>query len=307
MIPESPVEPAVPHELIARLRRHVHALTPIPTDQQARLQRLPAVRSVLFDVYGTLFVSASGDIAASDGQERTGAMARALKAVGIPADRTTADRAAEVLVEAIARAHKRLKERGVAYPEVEIRSIFEEVLEYLHTRGCGGGKPTREFCEALAVEYECRSNPTWPMPGLAETLRGLKERNMPLGIVSNAQFFTPLLFPAYLEKSLPLLGFDPDLCVFSYRLLEAKPSPRLFLHALEVLTRRGIEPQQVLYVGNDRVNDIWPAAQTGMRTALFAGDSRSFRPREADPITRSVREDVLLTDLRQLADVLPVV
>jgi putative hydrolase of the HAD superfamily len=74
-----------------------------------------------------------------------------------------------------------------------------------------------------------------------------------------------------------------------------------------VLTRRGIEPQQVLYVGNDRVNDIWPAARTGMKTALFAGDSRSFRPREADPRTRSVREDVLLTDLRQLADVLPVV
>jgi putative hydrolase of the HAD superfamily len=307
VIPESPVEPALPLELIARLRRHARALTPIPTDRQARLQRLPSVRSVLFDVYGTLFVSASGDIAASDGQERSLAMAQALKAVGIAADRSTADRAAEVLVEAIARAHKRLEERGVAYPEVEIRNIFEEVLEYLHTRGCGGGKPTREFCETLAVEYECRSNPTWPMPWLAETLQGLKERNMPLGIVSNAQFFTPLLFPAYLDKSLPLLGFDSDLCVFSYRLLEAKPSPRLFLHALEVLTRRGIEPQQVLYVGNDRVNDIWPAARTGMRTALFAGDSRSFRPREADPRARGVREDVLLTDLRQLADVLPVV
>ena len=114
MIPESPAEPAVPHELIARLRRHAHALTPIPTDQQARLQRLPAVRSVLFDVYGTLFVSASGDIAASDGRERTRAMAQALKAVGIPADRSTADRAAAVLVGAITRAHERLNERGVA-------------------------------------------------------------------------------------------------------------------------------------------------------------------------------------------------
>ena len=300
MIPESPVEPALPLELIARLRRHARALTPIPTDRQARLQRLPSVRSVLFDVYGTLFVSASGDIAASDGQERSLAMAQALKAVGIAADRSTADRAAEVLVEAIARVHKRLEERGVAYPEVEIRSIFEEVLEYLHTRGCRGGKPTREFCEALAVEYESRSNPTWPMPGLTETLRHLNGREIPLGILSNAQFFTPLLFPAYLEASMEKLGFDPQLCVYSYRLREAKPSPQLFRRALEVLARRGIGPQQVLYVGNDRVNDIWPAVEEGMSTALFAGDSRSFRPRENDPRIRGVREDLLLTDLRQL-------
>jgi len=56
----------------------------------------------------------------------------------------------------------------------------------------------------------------------------------------------------------------------------------------------------VLYVGNDRVNDIWPAVEEGMSTALFAGDSRSFRPRENDPRIRGVREDLLLTDLRQL-------
>ena len=307
MIPESPAEPAVPHELIARLRRQARPLTPIPTDQQARLKRLPALRAVLFDVYGTLFVSASGDIAASDGQERIGAMAEALEAVGLPADRITAHQAAEVLFEAITRAHKRLKERGVAYPEVEIREIFGEVLQLLHAEGFGGEKPTRAFCEALAVEYECRSNPTWPMPGLAETLRDLKEREVSLGIVSNAQFFTPLLFPAYLDKSLSLLGFDPDLCVFSYRMREAKPSPQLFRRALEVLSRRGIEPEHVLYVGNDRLNDIWPAAQTGMRTALFAGDSRSFRPREADPRIRGVWEDVLLTDLRQLTDMIAAV
>jgi hypothetical protein len=40
---------------------------------------------------------------------------------------------------------------------------------------------------------------------------------------------------------------------------------------------------------------------------LFAGDSRSFRPREGDPRIRDVGEDVLLTDLRQLMDVLGIV
>jgi putative hydrolase of the HAD superfamily len=215
-----------------------------------------------------------------------------------------AEQAAEALVEAITERHKRLKVRGVKYPEVDIRNIILEVLRFLNARELGGKEPTRAFCEALAVEYECRSNPTWPMPGLAETLRRLKEREVSLGIVSNAQFYTPLLFPALLDESLEALGFDPDLCVLSYRLLEAKPSLHLFRQALEVLTRRGIRPEEVLYVGNDRVNDIWPAAQTGMRTALFAGDGRSFRPREGDTRIRNVREDLLLTDLRQLLDVL---
>jgi putative hydrolase of the HAD superfamily len=304
VILDSPPEPIAPQELIARLRRHDSALIPIPTDQPARLTRLRGIRAVLFDVYGTMFISASGDIAAGDGNVRSQAMADALEAVGLPAARHKAERASEVLIEAITRTHKRLKERGVDYPEVEIRDIFGEVLDRLHAEGFGGKDPSRELCEALAVEYESSSNPTWPMPGLTETLRLLGQLKVAIGIISNAQFFTPLLFPAFLDKSLENLGFDPELCVFSYRLLEAKPSPQLFRRALEVLSRRGVEPDQVLYVGNDRLNDIWPASQTGMRSALFAGDNRSFRPREEDPRTRGVQEDVLLTDLRQLADVL---
>jgi putative hydrolase of the HAD superfamily len=287
------------------MRRHARTLSPIPTDQPARLTELTAIRAVLFDVYGTLFISASGDISSTDGQIRSRALGRALEAVGIPVDEKTAGGAADVLVGAIKASHQRLKARGVEYPEVDMRAVAAEVLRYLRVGGSGGAGPNRALCETLAVEYECRSNPTWPMPGVAETLRALREREVFLGIISNAQFFTPLLFPAHLEENLEMLGFDGDLCLWSYRLLEAKPSPRLFSRPLEVLSRRGVGPDQVLYVGNDRLNDIRPSAQVGMRTALFAGDNRSYRPREGDPRVGGVREDILLTDLRQLADVLP--
>jgi putative hydrolase of the HAD superfamily len=301
VIPESPVDPQT---LIALLRHRAYPLSPIPTDRQARLIRLPDIRAVLFDLYGTLFVSASGDIASSEAEVRGRAMAEALEAVGLPVDRNTAEQAALVLAEAIARAHDRLRERGVEYPEVDIRSIMAEVLEYLRLQGCGVAEPTRALCETLAAEYECRSNPTWPMPGIVDMLRLLRKGEIQLGIVSNAQVFTPLLFPALLDRSLEILGFDPALCVWSYLLLEAKPSLKLFRNALQELALRGIEPGEVLYVGNDRVNDIWPAALVGMKTALFAGDSRSFRPRTGDPRISEVREDLLLTDLRQLTDVL---
>jgi putative hydrolase of the HAD superfamily len=303
VILESPPEAEFPSALITRLRHHGRLLVPVPTGQQHRLSPLPTIRAVAFDLYGTLFISASGDISSSDTRARGRALGPALEAVGIRVDGKTAEGAAEVLAGAIRRAHERLRDRGVEYPEVDIRSIVLEVLRHLRAEGFDVPAATRASCEALAVEYECRSNPTWPMPGLAETIRVLSKRRLPLGIVSNAQFFTPLLFPAHLEESLGTLGFDGDLCVFSYMLLEAKPSRRLYQKLLAALARRGIEAGEVLYVGNDRLNDILPAAREGMRTALFAGDGRSYRPRDGDPRVGGVREDILLTDLRQLKEV----
>jgi putative hydrolase of the HAD superfamily len=226
-----------------------------------------------------------------------------LEAVGVRVGERTGEEAAEVLAGSVKAAHDGLRTRGVEYPEVDIRSIVLEVLRYLRAGGFGGPEPTKAFCEALAVEYECRSNPTWPMTGLEETIRALRERNLPLGLVSNAQFFTPLLFPAHLEVSLETLGFEDALCVFSYEMLEAKPSRRLYQRVVSELARRGIEPGEVLYVGNDRLNDILPASKEGMKTALFAGDARSYRPRDGDPRVAAVREDILLTDLRQLEEV----
>ena len=209
-----------------------------------------------------------------------------------------------MLMETIGKGHQRLKAEGREYPEVEIRDIFLEVLLSLWKEGRIPGRPDDELCEAAALEYECRINPTWPMPGLAETLRCLKERKFALGIVSNAQFFTPLLFPAHLGDSLETLGFDPELCVWSYIHLEAKPSLILFNIAAANLGRLNIDQRQVLYVGNDRVNDIRPAGRAGFKTALFAGDRRSFRPREGDPRSTGVTEDVLLTSLRKLPEIL---
>ena len=130
------------------------------------------------------------------------------------------------MVEAIGKVHQRLKVEGRAYPEVDIREIFLEVLQDLWKTARIPRRPDRELCELVALEYECRINPTWPMPEVVETLRSLKERKLALGIVSNAQFFTPLLFPALLEDPLETLGFDPELCVWSYIYLEAKPSEK---------------------------------------------------------------------------------
>ena len=145
---------------------------------------------------------------------------------------------------------------------MEIRAIWKEVLTRLIEDGAIKGNLTMAAVETLAVEYECRVNPVWPMPGARELLDALQQRGMVLGVVSNAQFFTPLLFEAFFRTPLSQLGFEPALCQWSFEALEAKPSDRLFRNTLDALhARHGMDPAQVLYVGNDWLNDILPAAR----------------------------------------------
>jgi putative hydrolase of the HAD superfamily len=94
--------------------------------------------------------------------------------------------------------------------------------------------------------------------------------------------------------------------MWSYKFREAKPSTRLLRFALRQLeVHYGIQSPEVLCIGNDMLNDILPAAQAGCRTALFAGDRRSYRPREFDPAIAGIIPDVIIVDLKQICDVAP--
>jgi putative hydrolase of the HAD superfamily len=74
----------------------------------------------------------------------------------------------------------------------------------------------------------------------------------------------------------------------------------LFQTAAQKLKERGILPPHVLYIGNDMLNDIYPAKATGFQTALFAGDRRSLRLRADDPRCKHLNADLVITDLDQL-------
>ena len=286
------------------MRELLRPLSPQPTGVAACLTRLGGIRAVLFDVYGTLLVSASGDIGTAPAMDNQGALAAALEEIGIGGAGAAAERGMELLFDLIAAAHAELRGRGVAHPEVDIREIWAGVLRRLADEGLTEGVPEREVCLRLAVEYECRVNPVWPAPGAAETLAWLRQEGMELGSVSNAQFFTPLLFEALLGRGVGELGFGEDVCCWSYEVLEAKPSGSLFEGVLGRLREeRGIAAEAVLFVGNDMLNDIAPAAACGCRTALFAGDARSLRLREEEFGDAVLAPDVVVTELRQLRDV----
>jgi putative hydrolase of the HAD superfamily len=155
------------------------------------------------------------------------------------------------------------------FPEIDIREIHAALHPELGP----------EEIEALAVAQERRANSVTPMPGAAETLRQLAAKDIPLGLISNAQFYTVPVLEEALGATLTDLGIDPDLCCFSYRERRAKPDPFLFEILRDRLAQRGIPAADVLYIGNDVRNDIDPARATGFRSALFAGDPTSLRLR----------------------------
>ncbi|GAK57396.1 haloacid dehalogenase domain protein hydrolase [Candidatus Vecturithrix granuli] len=291
--------------LIKRIQELSVFMEPQPTRIAEKLPKLQNIRALLFDVYGTLFISKTGDISIAREMSNSRALAEALQYADFTENLEKAsERGTQLLLEAIQQTHAQRRLEGKTSPEVDIREEWHTVLVTLQVEDLLEGEITDETISRVSVEYECRVNPVWPMPDLRETLQTLRDMPILLGIVSNAQFYTLLLFPAFLGHSHSDLGFDADLCAWSFQYQEAKPATTLFLGVVEQLRQYGIAPEEALYVGNDLLNDIWPAAQLGLKTALFAGDQRSLRLRENDLRCSDLKPDVILTQLSQLPQVL---
>lgn len=271
------------------------------TGETPRLERSSPIDCVVFDIYGTLLISGSGDISLAQAESRTPALLEALCEAGYSVPRDPHWPAAEALLARIETHRRARAQAGIACPEVRIEEVWRDFLE----QACAEGRVTGEGDLPLAiVAYECRVNPCWPMPALEKTLAALAARNLPLGIVSNAQFYTPLYFPALTGKSLPEWTFRESLSVWSYREREGKPSPVLYERLAQGLHQLGISPGRTLYIGNDLLNDILPARETGFQTALFAGDARSLRWRREDPRCHGLKPDSVITRLDQVLQLL---
>jgi len=273
-----------------QVQNYIHYLEPIPSWHPTDGRLVKPVRAILFDIYGTLFISNSGDVGTAQkniqGASSLGDLCRRYDIDG------SSDQIAQRLFQCIRATHERKRKDGIAYPEIKIDTVWQSIL------GWQDGNRIRKF----ALEYEWLVNPSYPMPGLDETLRTMRHRDLVLGIISNAQFFTPLLFQWFLGDLPCALGFAPDLTVYSYQCGEAKPSGMLFRQCAHRLNAMGLHPKSIVYVGNDMFNDIVPAAKVGWQTVLFAGDRRSLRLRKDVEECRMTHPDLVITDLRQLLD-----
>lgn len=287
---------AVTDKLKQLIRTYARPMLPQPAGTEPQLCIPAGLKAVLFDIYGTLLISGTGDISLTS--KNSISLNRLLESNGC---QLTPDSSitASVLKKNIEKRHTELKNQGITYPEVEIRNIWSSGLSQLHKAGELITDPAKINTEHIALEYELTVNPVWPMPGFPKIISQLRQADFRIGIVSNAQFYTPLILETFIEKPLKSIGFSPDLCAWSYKLSCSKPSPDIFNGPLNALASEGISPPEVLYVGNDMLNDVTAASQAGCRTALFAGDRRSLRLRENDSRV-TAKPDMIVTELSQL-------
>jgi putative hydrolase of the HAD superfamily len=287
------------------IRETLTPLSPIPTDVAPRMNPSVKIRALLFDIYGTLLISGTGDIGIATRQPEAFGMEGILSESGITArDGDISISVQQELEKNIEECHQELRQLGVDYPEVEIRTIWRKTLSALKSESLLNVESGDDFVEMLALRHELALNPVWPMPGFPEIISRLKSAGYRTGIVSNAQFYTPIILEALTGQTLSQIGFENSLCAWSFESARAKPSPEVFKKPLERLAADGISPSEVLYIGNDMLNDVAAASANGCVTALFAGDRRSLRLREGDE-RADTAPDMIITELSQLEMLIP--
>ena len=281
------------------IREHASPLDLQPTDEKPKLGRLPNIKAVIFDIYGTMLMSGSGEVGtAATENHHFEAIQTTLQAHGVDTTHLPTDFGLEATIR---QHHDLAREADIEFPEVDILAVWKDALAGCAAAGQLNLDQLDLDYSQIALEYECRVNPVWPMPNLENCLDALRGEAI-LGVISNAQFFTPLLFPALMMRTLDDMGFKGNIQFFSYKFRDAKPSLSMFNAAVDELKKEGISAQETLYLGNDMLNDISTAAKCGMKTALFAGDARSLRHRQGDSRVQGCSPDLVLTDLSQLAN-----
>ena len=269
----------------------------------------PNIKAVLFDIYGTLLISGSGDIGSSNVGPGSGyqVLAPYLGREMSEADKKKMDEKIIFIYKHVLERDREQKiKKGIECPEVNIVTIWQAVVGELNGPG-SKLKMSEQEVKKIAFQFECLVNPVWPMPGLKKSLAVVSGEVGTLGIISNAQFYTPILMNYFLTgqvaESETIVGFDPELTFYSYKEQISKPSPRAFERSKKVLADRGIAAEETLFIGNDMLNDIYPAQRVGFQTCLYAGDRRSLRRRADEKRVQGTHPDYVITDLSQLGSI----
>jgi len=289
-----------------------------PSSYPSSQEKLQDVRVFIFDVYGTLFnywrpefaMDATRNVALLEAFRKTVfyfGMGPYLLEMdpGTPAEKTLSD----LYHGLITLKQNLLIEKAVEFPEVRIEEVWTAILLMLKRRGYDFTQKDLgteiQLAQCIAYYYNFFVFNRGLYPGVSDALRALKKSNMHLGIVSNAQFYTPIDLTLFLRDQtadeIDDLGelFDTDLIFYSFEYGAAKPSQVLFRKLFDALYEYQVLPSQTVFVGNDLAADIKPAKEAGMKTALFAGDDRSTF---THGLEQNVVPDISFTTWNDLAE-----
>jgi FMN phosphatase YigB (HAD superfamily) len=288
-----------------------------PVKARPHLVRLPQVRAVLWNVYGTLLAIPLGELVFDHPQAfiMSNALDRTIQEFkmwasmsrkpGQPSDYLLSQ------YRLILAEQSSLPGGTARYPEVQAERIWETILKRLMQKDYKFDATQmgslNEFSRKVAWFFHASLQGTACYDGAAAALRHVREAGLEQGLLADGQCFTTLqlergLLAQDAEARLETLTSE-GLSVLSCDVRAKKPSDRLFRKGVEVLQEKGLSPGEVLHVGSRVQLDLVPAKRLGMATALFAGDKASLQatPEQLkDPVSRP---DVLLTELGQISEV----
>jgi putative hydrolase of the HAD superfamily len=152
---------------------------------------------------------------------------------------------------------------GEQHPEFDAETVFQEIIRQLSTAFTQRLPAKKQELLPLLLAETFRAASLFRLKryqGVSGTIKELHQRYR-LAVVSDGQKAYAL---AELNAVSLLEYFSPVIVSgnFGYR----KPDRRLFEHAL---TAMELQPENVLFIGNDMRRDVFGAKQLGIKTVFF--------------------------------------
>jgi FMN phosphatase YigB (HAD superfamily) len=293
---------------------------PVPAPARATpyLEALPDVQAVTWGAYGTLLL-------VSDGRLRPVVSSRLRMEVAI-----------EKTIEEFNMWHSMSRKPGAPWeymlhqlqnlvdhramsgtghlgeaPEVNLAKVWSRLIDRLRKKDYTwdqkkyGDLP--EFSAKVAFFFQSCLQGVRAAPHALEALRHVRAVGCRQGIIADGQVFTLVQLLRGLRGAAPVPPLTKLLssgCVsLSYQFGVRQPAETLFRACLANLARHKIAPRDVLHVASRLKEELGPAKRLGMKTALYAGDQHSLEATAAEINDPHLRPDRILTDLKQIRQI----
>jgi FMN phosphatase YigB (HAD superfamily) len=279
------------------------------------IKPLPGIRAVVWDVYGTLLRITDGDMLLHHHKEirMQVALEKTINEFNMWNSMTRRPGAPwEYMLQKYRNALDDLEMTGnVAqgdFPQVNSSQVWRRLLEMLDKKEYKYDKlfygNLDELAEKVAYFFQSSLQGVEASPRALKTLISLGQQGIVQGVLADTQTFTWVQLIRALGKQgeMPPLAqlFDPSLLIMSDQLGVRKPSPSLFATCVHQFAQKGIQPPEILYVGNRLQGDLAVAKQWGMRTVLYAGDKTTLKATPQEIKHPDIRPKRLVTELKQI-------
>ena len=291
---------------------------PRPIHATASIQPLPETKVVLWSVYGTLLAIDSGQLLHQHPVELRMQIALQKTIEEFKMWHSMSRKPGQPWVYLLQQYNGLIEDQRIAATarkgdtrEIDSAVVWAKLVErlkrneYNWDEGFYGG--LEHFAAKIAYFFHAMLQGTEAFEGCAETIARLSQAGIRQGLLDDVQQFTL----AQLVRAMRRQGgegnlaamFSPELSGLSYQLEIRKPSPSLYATVAARCAARGFEPGQVLYLTNRLTDDLGMAKKVGFRTGLMVVDESCTQLSSADLRNPEYRPDRLLTDLRQVLQI----